>query len=143
MNSKIESLEKKIEDMKNIFDVEKLVEAHNDISKQLIDVKQQIIDTEIYVKSICNITDEEDANVMFRDSDASDDSDEFSDKDNLLYDNSKYLRDIEELKNIELHIGRQDIDMEDLIDLYEKSLIIAQDITEYLENQKMHIININ
>lgn len=142
MNSEIKLLESQIENMKNILDIEKLVETHDDISKKLLHMRKKITDAEIYIDSINNFSDEENTDVIFCDSDTADDLDDLDDKNNQ-YSNNKFLQDIEELKNIESHIGNHDIDLEELMDLYEKSQIISQDIAEYLGNQKLYISNID
>ena len=139
MNNEIELLEKQIDEMKNISDMEQLVKVHNDISTKLHNIKCQINDAEKYVDSIQNVCDNDDIDDIFCESDTSDESYE----QNSQYSNEKYIRDIEELKDIELKIKEKDLDLEELIDIYEKSQLITQDVMEYLKNQKLRIVNID
>lgn len=142
MNNSIDLLEKRIADMENILDVEKLIGEHNYVSKQLTDMKHKISEAEKYINSINELINEEDSDTMPCDYDASESSDE-SDYCELGYTNKEYVRDIEELKKIEMEIGKKDIDIEELMDLYEKSRTITHDIMNYLNNKKLSIISVD
>lgn len=144
MEQKIAQIENKIDCMKNVLDVKSMVDLYNEISTELNTIKTQLAETEKYVISI------EDPYAITTDdtyildiSENSDDSDDSVTSNKVVYTNDKYLEDIDDLRNVEKKILSEDLNLNDMMDLYEKSYMIMQDIIQFLDNQKLNIINVD
>ena len=131
--------------MKDMLDIKTIVEVYNDVLVGLNDIKEQLAEKEKYVNNIedpYNVNNNVDTDVLEASED-SEDLEDFADFTNDICNHDIYLTNIDDMKNIENMMANGDMELDDMIDMYEKSHMIMQDLIHFLDNQKLKVVNIH
>ena len=124
LNKRIQEIETEISKLENMTSIKKLVSKYNKIHTNIEKCRIVLKDIE---NSINNDT--EDENISS--------SSEELENDQFL----KNLNDLEEIKN-KIN-NTENIDIEEMYNYYQKSKKIIKKCNQYLEEQKMEIVNID
>lgn len=120
LNTKLKEIEKDINEIENIDGIKKLVNKYNAIQNKIEESKNIL---RYITESMLNI-------------------------DNKTYNeeftNEKYILGVDELENIKgkINDNHEQMELEELITLYNRANILILNCTNFLSKQKMEVINI-
>ncbi len=115
----LKNIEKEINDMENINGIKKLVNKHNTISNNINNCKNILENISSSIKINEDIS--------------------------YSIECDKYIKNMEEIEQLRQKINNnmESLSIEELINIYNRALMLIRESTKYLKEQKMEIINID
>lgn len=142
INSSLKEIEKEIIELEKIDGVKKLVNKYNNIHLRIEECKNSLKKINEIINKVENIDDNQseqsDNNQSSEDTNSSQ-----TPENSEEYENTNFIENVNELEQLNKKINDniENIDLEELVNIYIKANKMINKCKRYLDDQKMEIIN--